>query len=356
MRLEWIKAQNFRNYRSLQAGDFRRTNVLVGANGSGKTNFLEAVYLLSTAIPIRSVNHSDLILWGAKYYYINGSFDGHTVALGYSESKKALKFDENPVRKAELKVRNPVVAFQPDDIDVISGSPDTKRAFLDSFLSMASIEYAYALARYQKTLRQRNAQLKIAPKDAHIWNKELASNGEVLVKSRIEFIRYLNAVTKTIFCELYDRDIELQYLNNFKIQGSVENSILEALESSIKVDTIKKFTSKGPHRDAYEAYVAEGTERKIASGAFASQGQLRSLSLSVKLGATGFIEAVSGNSPVLLLDDVLLEMDSERRQKFLGFVSGKYQTFLTATSAGIFKNLPSDAYLKRIDKGEIKDL
>jgi DNA replication and repair protein RecF len=118
----------------------------------------------------------------------------------------------------------------------------------------------------------------------------------------------------------------MQYLNNFKIQGSVENSILETLESSIKVDTIKKFTSKGPHRDSYEAFVSEGTERKIASGAFASQGQLRSLSLSVKLGATGFIDAVSGNSPVLLLDDVLSN-GFGAQGKVPRFVAGKNQTF-----------------------------
>ncbi len=351
MKLETIKAQNFRNYAVLEADGFGQTNVVIGANGSGKTNFLEAIYLLSSASPIRSVGHPELIRWGAKYYYLTGNFDGHDIALGYSASKRVLKFDEEPIHKDALKVRNPVIVFEPEDIGTVNGSPDTKRGFLDTFLSMADIRYAYALNRYQKALRQRNAQLKIAPKDAPVWNRELAANGAVLVRMRIEFIRGLNRKTQAIFGDLYGTEIELKYLNNFKIQGSIEECLTESLESSFKADSLKRYTTKGPHRDAYEIYVLNAGERRIASGAFASQGQLRSLSLSMKLGATEYIESVSGNGPILLLDDVLLEIDEAKRETIFRFLSSKYQTFFTATSLEVLGRLAGSAVVYRASGG-----
>lgn len=354
MKLEHIQAKNFRNYAVLEAEGFGRTNIVVGANGSGKTNFLEAVYLLSCATPIRSVTHAELVRWGAKYYYVSGRFDGHEIAIGYSDTAKALKFDEDPVKKDELKVSNPAVVFEPDDIDIVGGSPDAKRGFLDSFLSMSDLGYAYSLARYHKALRQRNAQLKIAAKDAAVWNRELAANGAVLVKARIEFIRALNLKTRAIFGDLYGREIELQYLNNFKVQGGIEDSLSTALESSAKADAVKKYTTKGPHRDSYEIYVVDAGEKKVASGAFASQGQLRSLSLSMKLGATEFIESVSRAVPILLLDDVLLEIDAARRGKILAFIAGKYQTFFTATTRDVFGDFCEGAKLFRADAGTFR--
>lgn len=343
MAIEYIKLLTFRNYNQIELGDFSNTNLLVGDNGSGKTNFIEAIYITSMLAPLRKVAFKELISWNQKSFYIRTDSDGDSIEVGYSLEKRLLQYNNNPIKAGELAVLNPVVAFLPDDIDIIAGSPSKRRSFIDKSISKIDVEYSLALLRYSRALRQRNAQLKIRFDDARLWNNELIKWGSIIIEKRLRFVQLLNRQIQDIYSSLYGEKPDIRYMNTFKIHNDIINtdtiaqSFGEALVRKQQVERFKQHTVVGPHRDNFEIKLSglelgDTGDTDIDSKIFASHGQLRSLSIALKLAVVENIYQATGKKPIVLLDDVLLEVDKKRRALLLQRITPNYQTFITATS------------------------
>jgi DNA replication and repair protein RecF len=351
MRLNAIKLLDFRNYKRLELEQFGNTNILIGKNGSGKTNFLEAVFMLSQVHSLRGVSLPDMITWNETSFYICGTIEENRVEIGYSPQKKVIKLNNNPADINSLVSMHPIVAYLPEDMAMIAGSPDSRRAFIDQALSALDSDYRFALLRYQRAVRQKNAQLKISVHDAKIWNEELVKYGSRIIEKRLKLIQKISPMIKNIYLELYDDEIEMKYLNTFKIERSIPDSFQLALEQSAGLEQIKRHTLVGPHRDNFEI---RKTSKEVRS--FASQGQKRALALVLKWSLLEEYRNISGSRPILLLDDVLLELDQGRRLKFLKKIIGHYQTFFTATSTELLKMVEDKVDIYEINQGAINKL
>ncbi|OHD55717.1 MAG: hypothetical protein A2Y33_13835 [Spirochaetes bacterium GWF1_51_8] len=349
MKIETIRITNFRNIARIDLKDFSQTNILLGGNGEGKTNFLEAIHMLSALSPLRNVSFHELIRWGENYFHLHAEFGGNMIELGFSEKKRLLKINGDKSNKAALCGLSPVTAFLPSDIDIVAGTPENRRFFLDRALSMIDPLYENALRRYYRTLRQRNAQLKLKPREVHIWDKELVLWGSLIITKRLPFIRILNQKVQDIYRDLYGMDIRIRYMNPFRIDGGIEESFREAIRTGAQEEMRRKHSLFGPHRDNF---IFQWEEKESSS--FVSQGQLRALAFALKLGSVRSIEDYCGKAPVLLIDDVLLEIDAARRNKLIGMIAGKYQTFFTVTSPDILKGVLSDPAVFHIAAGSIE--
>jgi DNA replication and repair protein RecF len=348
MPLEKIKILRFRNHKEIEIEGVSATNLLIGENGSGKTNFLEAIFLLCRASPFRSVSFSDLIQWNENSFYIGGLIDNLQAEIGYSLEKKVLKINSKTVSFQEFTSNQNVLTFLPEDIFIASGSPEDRRGFIDKILSSLDSEYFFALQRYHQALKQRNSQLKLAPKDAFIWNEELIRWGSKLIEKRLTWTQLINKSIRPIYYDWYQQEIELKYLNTFKIENSIADSFAKTLEKTKIQEVYKKCTQTGPHRDNFEIL-----SRAKNSRFFASQGQKRAISLALKLCFLENSEKIFGGAPILLIDDVLLELDANRREKFLERIGENYQTFFTATSKELLPTIQRKARVFRVENGMI---
>jgi DNA replication and repair protein RecF len=351
MSLNRIRLLDFRNYTRAELDSIPRVCVLSGANGSGKTNFLEAVHILARLEPVRPVPLSELVRWGATAFHVDGELGGEKMEVGFSSQKKVVKRGGESVTIGEYKSLYPVIGFLPDDILVVNGSPEERRAYLDRALSSMDPEYAAALSRYNRTLRQRNAQLRVRPREASIWDAELAKNGSILIVRRIAFAQFLARELSERYRELYGEGVEVRYLNTFRIERSVEESFRVALEKGRVLEAEKRYTLAGPHRDNLE--VLSGANGK-GTRSFASQGQRRVLSLFLQLCVAIAARKAGGISPILLLDDVLLEVDEARRKRFLAMLPADSQIFATVLDPSALCGAFSDARVLRVEGGKME--
>lgn len=351
MALQSIRIIDFRNYKELAAGPFGPVNVLVGRNGSGKTNFLEAIYLLSELESFREVGLHDLVRWKQKAFHASGVFDGDTVEAGYSSEKKIVRVNGRPSERREIRKKNPIAVFLPEDIRFVTGNPDDKREFIDRCLSLLDDNYRESLLRYHKTLKQRNAHLKASYREAPVWDRELVQHGSRVIEKRLQFIQAANRNVGELYCELYGDRPEIKYFNTFKIEQSVEKSFRSALADSAQAERQKKYTVIGPHRDNYEVQVPEAERRTAKS--FASQGQRRCMAIALKLFVADLMRKKLRKSPILLIDDVLLELDAERRTGIFGKFMGFEQVFFTATDLALFRGLPEGSPVFAVKGGTV---
>lgn len=351
MAIRSIRILNYRNYTETAAGPFARSNIVAGRNGSGKTNFLESIYLMSELESFRGVALSDLIRWKQDTFYVAGDWDGDRVEVGFSADKRAVKWNGRPAVQKDLKRKNPVVVFLPEDVRIVTGDPDEKRDFIDSGISHLDADYRESLLRYQKALKQRNAHLKFSQKDASVWDRELVKYGSRVIGKRLKFIQGANVRIGEIYFSCYGVKPEIKYFNTFKIEDSIEKSFAESLRESGPAERQKKYTVVGPHRDNYEVLIPQAEKRTARS--YASQGQRRTMAIAFNIHLSELLEKELGRAPVLLIDDVLLELDRERRAKVLELFLSRGQAFFTATDPSLFRDIIGKSALFEVKDGMI---
>ncbi len=348
MILHSLKADSFRNLSRLSITDFGKTNLVIGSNGSGKTNLIEALSMLSSVRPLRKVHFRDLIRWHSHYFYLRGDYDDGTVSLGFDGHRKVLKLNEDPFPISKLELQNPSVAFLPSDLDILTGSPSIRRGFLNTALSKSVPDYRKTLLSYNQVLKQRNSQLKLNPKQVALWNSELIRWGSELIVRRKEMCDILSKELAVLYQTLYGIPVELIYHSNIHFDGSVEENFLRALEVQKNREFYAKYTLVGPHRDNFDILSNEKT-----SSLFASQGQTRALVIALKLSVAKLIESRSNIRPLLLIDDALLELDEQRRSLLLNFLFPHYQIVLTLTSEKVLSDIPEGTQVYHLQEGSL---
>lgn len=341
MYIESVTLKNFRNYED-KTVDFKDgLNIVIGKNASGKTNLLESVYCSGIGKSPRTNKAREMIRWGSDNAYIKvilkKQYSRHIVEYFIdSADKKIIKIDSIPlVKQSEILGMLNIVFFSPDEMKLIKESPQERRRFSDISLSQQNKKYLFSLSKYNNILAQRNKLLKESrdikalPEMLYGWDVQLAEYGAYIVAKRYEFVEKIQVFAKKIHSEITDEkeDLELEYESNVD-RGETDKMkeiFFQKLRANLEKDMNLLYTSFGSHRDDIAIKINGIDVRK-----YGSQGQQRTVALSLKLAEIYLFESEVGEKPVLLLDDVLSELDASRRQKLMELSSG-LQTIITCT-------------------------
>lgn len=353
MYIEKIRLQNFRNYENLEIDLNKNINIIYGENAQGKTNIIESIFLCAFGKSFRTSKEKEMIKFNkekslVEAFYQKKDRDGKIkIEL---ENKKQISLNGIKIKKlSELLGNINIVIFTPEDINILRDGPVKRRRFLDMMIGQLRPNYVYNLNMYTKTIEQRNNYLRQIKEEnkpeemLEIWDEKLAEYGEKVYIYRKEFIEKIYNKINEIHGNITDNKetLKIEFISNC---DNKEN-YLKLLKERRKLDIIKGFTTKGIHRDDFVIYI-NGKEVNI----YGSQGQNRTVVLSLKIAELNVIYEEIGEYPILLLDDFMSELDEVRRKNFLNNIKNT-QVILTCTEK---IDLPEIEYnLYNIRKGEI---
>lgn len=340
MYLSKLLLQNFRSYQNQLFEFDSKLNLILGPNGSGKTNILEAVFFLSSGKSFRSSSQSKLINWSSYFSSVRAKLidnqkDTTEIEVRISKDPKlstssiSRKFLIEKVIKTRKKylgiIKN--VVFQPEDIRLITGSPTRRRDFLDEIFFQTEWRYSSALSQYNRGLKHRNElldQIKqnlASPNDLFYWDQVLIKNSKIIHDFRIAFVKSVN----TFFSNHNDSQINTISIN---YRPSILNE--DKLKNNYQIDLTRGFTQIGPHRDDFslDNSIFGASDKNLAF--WGSRGQQRLAVLALRLAQINFLEETYHDKPILLLDDIFSELDLEHQQLVVK-VCQKYQTIFTSS-------------------------
>ncbi|HZZ98542.1 MAG TPA: DNA replication and repair protein RecF [Candidatus Saccharimonadia bacterium] len=346
MRLSSLSLQHFRNYAKRSFEFSPHATLLVGENARGKTNILEAISLVSTGESFRAQKIEEMVEWKHEVGRIKLEIQNHdtgdqreeieivlTTGMVQNERAQKRKFLVDGAARQKKSVVGSLtsVLFRPEDMDLIAGSPSTRRRFLDTVLSQSDREYRESLDSYEKALIRRNALLVVLREGNttrsafSFWDQLLVKHGNILSEKRREFIEFLNARTDfpmTFRVEYEDSTISEHRLHQYAVE-----------------EVAAGHTLVGPHKDDIITYLKNGepnSEKELSS--FGSRGEQRMAVLWLKTGELDFLEQKKQERPILLLDDIFSELDERHQQMVLELID-RQQTILTSTKATLPKAL-----------------
>lgn len=348
MYVERIYLSDFRNYKNAKIILKNGTNVIYGANAGGKTNILESICVMSTARSHRGAKEAEMIRFGENCGSIKVDFYSHGrnnrgEITFFSDKKKRIVINGVTASKtSELIGYLNTVIFCPEDLKLVKGSPGERRRMMDLGICQLRHKYFHSLSDYYKVLEQRNKLLKENPESEMlwVWDEKLAESGTDIVWYRYSYIERLKVKVSKILKEICGEEVSLVYNCGFEVEDFTDKEkIKEVFNDQLKqnAEREKKFGMSlvGPHRDDIKILL-NGAEAKM----YASQGQQRTIALSIKMAEVELIKDDTGESPVLLLDDVLSELDESRRGYVLNNIEN-IQVVITCTDKDLFGSIPN---------------
>ena len=341
MRVQSLSLKNFRNYEQASITPDSGVTVFTGPNAQGKTNILEALHLCCLGRSHRTARDEELIRWGAdsaRVQILTQQLDGtHEVTILLSRTQKKKKLVRIGARQAErigeLFGHVCGVLFSPEDLSIVKDGPAERRRFLDMQLSQLRPQYFYSLQRAVRTLNQRNALLKEIARHPSLlptldmWDEQLARVGADIAQNRREAIAFLDGEARRAHASLTDgrEELRLWYISQTVDAPDAAEQLLGRLRAARSEDLRRMTTTVGIHRDDMGVTI-NGKEART----FASQGQQRSAVLSLKLAQLEMAARETGEAPILMLDDVMSELDPQRRRQLIERID-RVQTFVTCT-------------------------
>ncbi len=360
MYIESITLKNFRNYEEESAVFSEGTNILYGDNAQGKTNVLEASYVGATTRSHRSAKDKDMIRFGQEEAHLQLSVRkrdvSHRIDMHLRKGKsKVVTVDGISLRKtSELFGLINIIFFSPEDLSIIKEGPSERRRFMDSELCQISRIYFSNLADYHKILEQRNDLLRSITFNRslmdtlEVWDEQLVKFGKRIITERSNFIEMLKTVVLRVHKEITGgkEEIDIRY------EPHVEaDRFMDTLLDRRELDLKNGMTMTGPQRDDIGIYI-DGKDVRT----FGSQGQQRTAAITLKLSEIELVRQMINDSPILLLDDVMSELDGNRRDALLGCISG-IQTLITCTGYDQFikERIPLDR-IYYVKQGTLKEI
>lgn len=341
MKIESLKLKNFRNYDLLNLDFDRETNIFYGDNAQGKTNILEAIYLSGTTKSHRGSKDRDMIRFEQEESHIETVVEKngikYQIDMHLKKSRpKGVAINKIPIKKAsELFGIVNIVFFSPEDLNIIKNGPGERRRFIDLELSQLDKIYLSNLSNYNHIVNQRNHLLKDigyqsnAMETLEIWDLQLVRYGSAIIERRKKFVDEINEIVSNIHKKLTGQTEEIKLIYEPSIgEMSLEQALARNRERDIRI----KSTTVGPHRDDICFMVGDLDIRR-----FGSQGQQRTAALSLKLSEIELVKKVIHDTPILLLDDVLSELDKHRQNYLLDSIHD-IQTLITCTGVDEFVN------------------
>jgi len=352
---------NFRNLEDRAINLNSPSIFLIGKNGQGKTNFIEGIYTLCFGASFRTNYDQRMIKEGKELSNIQGIFNqdkelNRDISVRINrKSKKEIRIDSKRIHdRKELLEKIPCIVFSPEDLGFIKGSPDRRRWFFNQTLSLFDITFIDLLRDYKRVLKSRNILLKRKNTELFdIYNDKLAQLGLTIQSKRELTIGEFNKTFLVVFKKIsgLEDNLEIFYRPSWNEVVS-KNDVVRLLENNLEKDMVMGTTTTGPHRDVFSFYL-----KKKDFTYFASTGQVRLISLILKVAQAEFLYQKSRKKPVLLLDDVLLELDAKKRESFLNN--------LPIHDQAMFTFLPDENYMKyrsentliyRVDDGNLEVL
>lgn len=332
-----IRLQQYRSYLDQEFELSKGVNIVVGPNASGKTNLLEAIMVVCTGRSYRA-SDKDLIMGGKDWARIDATHEKGTrtikINCQFSPSKELI-VDNKIHKRISLNHQLPVVLFEPNDLLMLSGSPELRRRYLDGILEQSVPGYQKTSNDYLKTLRQRNALLKSGQADNNNifpWNLWLSQTGNKITTRRVELIEILN---KSI-TESYRRLSKGKEIITLEYKPSVPlieygSLLMKKLEHNFNEDVIRGFTTSGPHRE--DVIIRINNKQP---GLYASRGESRSISVALKITEAHYLATKTNTQPIILLDDVFSELDTLRQQTIVRSLKNT-QVIITTTDTHTHK-------------------
>jgi len=353
--------QNFRNYENEKIRFMPGTNILIGDNGQGKTNIIEGIYYLLTGKSYRVHREQELLRWDQSEFHLYGDFltNDHKITLEshYKDRRKIVKINQvSCQRLSDFVGTINVIFFSPDDLVMIKGGPSERRRFLDLHIAQMRPGHVSILNAYNKAIQQKNALLK-SYTDKHfkysqllLWNEQIIELGKKIILNRAELTQRLQDVADSIYGNLSSKKEKLKIIYYSLGKRTITEAISEfpkLMNDKLEQEIERQMILVGPHRDDLQILLNNKPGRL-----YASQGQQRSLVLSLKLAELELIRQERGEYPLLLLDDVLSELDRFRRDYLIKFIESSHiQTLITMTSADSHLELGT---LYLVEQGHIR--
>lgn len=369
MHIEQLQLKNYRNYSGLDIRFNNKINVIIGENAQGKTNLMEAIYLLAFTKSHRTTHEKELIQWDQEFAKVTGRIHkrGQSFPLEVIISSKGKKAKLNRIEQQRLSdyigMLN-VVMFAPEDLALVKGAPQLRRRFIDMELGQIQPTYIYHLGQYQKILKQRNHLLKQMQRRQvddkvmlQVLTEQLAGHAAEILERRYQFLHLLTKLARPIHAGISRgaEKLDIKYRLSMEVLDEPDKEKMEIayLDKFLQLQTkeIERGTTLiGPHRDDL-SFEVNGRDVQV----YGSQGQQRTTALSVKLAELELISNEVGEYPILLLDDVLSELDDYRQSHLLHTIQGKVQTFVSTTSVdGIHHETLDQAEIFRVTNGKVE--
>lgn len=360
MYIREIELKNFRNYEELNLEFDEKVNFIIGNNAQGKTNLLEGVFMSSIGKSFRTSKDVEMIGFDKDFFKIRvvaekELFPTEVEILMKRDAGKFIKVDGVNISKtSELLENIYIVIFSPEDLKIVKDEPEKRRKFINRELCLLKPLYYDSLNNYKKVLIQRNIYLKekyIDNSILDIWDIQLARYGSKIISIRQDFIEKIDKISNQLHKNITNgkENLRIEYDPNIKNEENLESKLYECLKQSESNDIRLRTTTRGPHRDDIQFFIDDVNVRN-----YGSQGQQRTAALSLKLAELNLIKEETGESAILLLDDVMSELDIER-QEFLVKSLNDIQMFITTTE--IPDKLKSMVHLGKtfeVSKGKIK--
>lgn len=362
MRATKIRLQNFRNYARAELLPDARMTVLTGQNAQGKTNVLEALHLCCLGRSHRTSHDRELIRWGegaahvaVEVKHLDGTHDVSITLSREERRRKTVRVGGTQVaRIGELMGHVNGVLFAPEDLSIVKEGPSERRHFIDMELSQLRPAYFYALQRYVRALNQRNNLLREMQRRPALkstldaWDEQLALAGAEVVCHRRDYIEKLKRAASESHSAIAGgaEALEVSYVTQVKEEEHVDEALMKRLFTAREEDIRRATTTVGPHRDDLRLTVS-GKDVRV----FGSQGQQRTVVLSLKLAELAVVEEERGETPILMLDDVMSELDPHRRQQLIERI-GRVQTIVTCTDLSDLAGAEKGA-IYRVEAGRL---
>lgn len=368
MNIERLQLTHYRNYESLTLDFSPKINVFIGENAQGKTNVMESIYVLAMAKSHRTSNDKELIRWDADYGKIEGVVQKRygSLPIELTVSKKGKKGKINHLEQTKLSNyigQMNVVMFAPEDLNVVKGSPQIRRRFIDMEIGQISPVYLHDLLTFQKILKQRNHLLKnnqgrssLNDVMFDVYTEQYIHAAVQIIRKRFQFMELLQEWAEPIHAGI-SRGLETLVIKYRPVTGMDASWTAEEMANYLekKLAEVKQrelergVTLIGPHRDDLQ-FLVNGYDVQT----YGSQGQQRTTALSLKLAEIELIKQETKEAPILLLDDVLSELDDYRQSHLLNTIQGEVQTFVTTTSVdGIHHETMEHARMFHVKQGAI---
>lgn len=362
MKIDSINLVNFRNYESLNIKFSKFLNIIYGKNGMGKTNLIEAIYLLSLTKSFRISNDKSLIKKGCLKTKVRGEIIKNDDLSSYeviiSNDGKNVLIDNNKVDKiSDYVSKINIILFSPIDTRLIDESPSERRKMINIEISQLYKEYLIILANYQKILKQRNFYLRSlylnANKDTQyldILTRKLIEYGLLIYKYRSNFCENINKYIGEIYNKIFKNgNLKVKYISNYKNKNSEQ--LLKSYQNNYKKEMEIGKTLLGVHHDDI-AFILDDNNLKD----WGSEGQRKNAIISFKLAEINLVYEVKNNYPILILDDLFSELDKEKITNILKILDKNVQTFITTTEINkIDKKIKDNAKIFKVDNGNIKE-
>ncbi len=337
-----LKIKNFRNFSDLEL-NFKPEGALIhGINGIGKTNILEAISFFAFGKSFQTSYDLELIHFSKAFFRIEGKFlyNGHKHFLeaAADKSKKFIKIDGAGIsRISELYQHVKVVYFSPDDINIVGGAPSFRRKFIDQAISQYSYRYIGLLRKFYRILKQRNALLKTEfdRKEKKTWDEQFVSSASQVINFRLEYLKEFTPILMKYYSHICEKNEELGicYKYSFPTSGKIEDDLLDHLNEIEEQEIIQERSLAGPHIDDLDFTINKHSARK-----FGSQGEKRSLAITARLVQANLIAQVGDDTPILIFDDVLSDLDKKRAKKIISLLENKHQVFIATPNVTIYKD------------------